>query len=160
MRGFIVAGIIALAMSTADSKLKASSVLIVNDLVKPVFPAFEVSVLAARICAVGLGVLSLMLALSFEGDILGILLRSSSFYMPVVTVPLLMAIFGFKSSPRAALIGMLAGSLVVSGWDFLFAHWGIQSLIPGMLANLVFLVGTHYLLGEEGGWERTEIKGA
>ena len=147
-------------MVTTDSTLNIRSVLVVNDLTKTLFPVFEVSVLAARICTVCMGILALLLALSFEGNLPGLFLRNSSFYMPVVTVPLLMAIFGFKSSPRAALIGMLAGSLVVSGWDFLFAHWGIQSLIPGMLANLVFLVGTHYLLGEEGGWERKEIKGA
>mgnify|MGYP001801311019 CR=1 FL=1 len=149
LRGFLVVGITALAMSTADSILNACSVLIVNDLIKPISPSFEVSVLAARTYAVVLGTLGLLLALLFEGNLLGLFLRSSSFYMPIVTVPLLMAIFGFKSSPRAALIGMLAGFLVVASWDSLFSHWGIQSLIPGMLANLVFLVGTHFLLGDD-----------
>ncbi len=29
---------------------------------------------------------------------------------------------------------------------------GVDSVIPGMLANLVFLIGSHYLFKEPGGW--------
>ena len=115
-KGLTVVGIAALAMSTADSELNACAVLAAHDLLKPLFPSWKVSITAARVCAVLIGTASLCLALH-EGDILSLLLNTASFYMPIVTVPLLMAILGFRSSPRAALIGMLACASTVWGWD-------------------------------------------
>ena len=90
-----------------------------------------------------------MLALQ-EGDMLQLILRTVSFYMPIVTVPLLLAIFGFRSSPRACLTGMLAGATTVLVWNKYFAHTEIPSFLPGMLANFLVLISLHYLLGEEG----------
>ncbi|XWN35625.1 MAG: hypothetical protein ROO73_02515 [Roseivirga sp.] len=84
------------------------------------------------------------------------MLLTSSFYRPIASVPLLLAIFGFRSTTRAVLIGMAAGAVTVIVWDQLLAHTGIDSFIPGMLANLVGLMGTHYLLGEEGGWKASD----
>ncbi|XWN34863.1 MAG: sodium:solute symporter family protein [Roseivirga sp.] len=148
LKGLMVVGIIALAMSTADSELNATSVLAVHDLLRPIFPFFNVSITTARICSVLIGTVGLLLALR-ESDILELVMSTASFYMPVVTVPLLLAIFGFRSSPRAALVGMAAGITTVLAWNAFCAHTGLKSIIPGMLANVIGLVGTHYLLGEE-----------
>ncbi|XWN34862.1 MAG: HD domain-containing protein [Roseivirga sp.] len=155
LRGLMVVGIMALAMSTADSELNSSSVLAVHDLLKPIFPSFNVSITTARICSVFIGTAGLLLALR-ESDILALIMFTASFYMPVVTVPLLLAIFGFRSSPRAALVGMVAGIITVLAWDSYLTYTSIPSFLPGMLANLVALMSTHYLLGEEGGWQPLE----
>ena len=75
--------------------------------------------------------------------------------MPVVTVPLVMAIFGFRSSARAAFIGMILGFTAALVWKlFLEDHTDINSITPGMLANLLGLMGSHYLLKEKGGWQQ------
>ncbi|XWN34861.1 MAG: HD domain-containing protein [Roseivirga sp.] len=148
LKGLMVVGVIALAMSTADSELNSSSVLAVHDLFKPIFSSFSLSITAARISSVLIGTAGLLLALH-ESDMLELVMSTTSFYMPVVTVPLLLAIFGFRSSPRAALLGMAAGATTVLTWGKFFAYTGLENIIPGMLANLIVLVGTHYLLGEE-----------
>jgi len=85
---------------------------------------------------------------------LEILLLSVSFQMPIVTVPLLLAIFGFRSTTRSVLLGMGAGFVTVLLWRNVpfIANTGINSVIPGMLANLVFFMGSHYLLRQPGGW--------
>ncbi|XWN35626.1 MAG: sodium:solute symporter family protein [Roseivirga sp.] len=155
LKAFVAIGIISMAMSTADSDLNASSVLIVNDIIKPLSPSFGRSIMAVRWISLGLGVLALSLALR-EGDILSLMLLAASFYMPIVTVPLLLAIFGFRSSPKSCIMGMLAGLITVMAWRQFLAHTGINSVPPGMLANLVGLMGTHYLLGEEGGWKASD----
>ncbi|XWN35606.1 MAG: sodium:solute symporter family protein [Roseivirga sp.] len=151
MKGLTVIGISALAMSSADSDLNACSVLAVNDVLQPIFPSFKKSITTARICAVLIGTLGLTLAM-YEGDLLKLMLLGSSFYMPVVTVPLLMAIFRFYSTPKAALIGMVAGIATVLLWRQYMSDSDIPAVLPGMLANLIGLMGTHYMLGEEGGW--------
>jgi Na+/proline symporter len=93
----------------------------------------------------------LVLAL-YKTDFLELALMAWSFYMPIVSVPLLMAIFGFRSTSRAVLIGMAAGGTTVLLWDLYLADTGLNSVVPGMVANLAFLLGSHYLLQEEGGW--------
>ncbi|MEM7055297.1 MAG: HD domain-containing protein [Bacteroidota bacterium] len=151
LKGFIAIGITALAMSMADSDLNACTVLAVHDIIKPLKPSFKEPISIVRIFSFGIGVLALSLAL-FTNDILELILLSGSFYMPIVTVPLLLAIFGFRSSKRAVLIGMAAGFAVVVAWRTFFAYTGINSVIPGMVANIVFFMGSHYLLKEQGGW--------
>lgn len=150
LKGLVAVGITAMAMSTADSDLNSFSVLAVHDILKPIFPSFKESIKAARVCSVLIGILGLLLAMR-EGDILKLLLLTASFYMPIVSVPLLMAIFGFRSTPRAALTGMTAGTITVLIWHQYLTHLDLPAVIPGILANLVSLLGSHYLLGEEDG---------
>jgi len=76
--------------------------------------------------------------------------------MPVVTVPLVMAIFGFRSSNRAALVGVIFGLTVALIWKIFLSHTEINSIAPGMLANLITMMGLHYLLGEPGGWQQLD----
>ncbi|MEL6413252.1 MAG: hypothetical protein AAFQ08_03955, partial [Bacteroidota bacterium] len=152
-KGFIGVGVMALAMSTADSYLNASAVLFANDIVKsPHITAKHEAIIARMFCGFS-GIIALFLAL-YANNILELLMISNSFYMPIVTVPLLLAIFGFHSSPRAALIGMGSGFITVLAWYF-FADI-TDSILPGMVINLVAFLGTHYFLGEPGGWRKVE----
>ena len=72
--------------------------------------------LITRIFAFILGALALVIALHMQ-DLLSILLLSGSFYMPIVSVPLLLAILGFRTTKRAVLIGMAAGLTTVLVWE-------------------------------------------
>jgi Na+/proline symporter len=149
LKGLIAIGIVAMAMSTADSNLNAAAVLCVNDIIKPNKKNWQESMLVVRLASIGLGLIGLILALSMQ-NILDLLLFSSSLFVPIVEVPLLLAIFGFRSKPRAVLIGMAAGFVTVFLWSIFLKN--SDSIIPGMLANLMFLIGSHYLLKEQGGW--------
>jgi len=151
LKGLIAVGITAMAMSSADSDLNASAVLAVNDIVSHFKPSYQGSTIVVRVFSALFGLFALLLALRTT-NLLDLLLLSGSFYMPVVTVPLLLAIFGFRSTTRAVLIGMTAGFLTVIGWDYVLGYANINSLIPSMVANLVFYMGSHYVLREQGGW--------
>ena len=151
LKGLIAVGITAMAMSTADSGLNASAVLAVNDIIKPLKATWTESIAIVRILSIGLGICALLLTLHTT-DLLKLLLLSGSFYMPIVTVPLLLAIFGFRSTTKSVLIGMAAGFITVIFWNNLFGNLGIDRLIPAMLANLVCFMGSHYVLRQQGGW--------
>ncbi|MEM7055481.1 MAG: sodium:solute symporter family protein, partial [Bacteroidota bacterium] len=155
LKGLIAVGITALSMSTADSYLNTSAVLSVHDIIKPLNPSFIEKISIVRIFSICIGILGLILAL-YTKNIIYLALLSGSFYMPIVTVPLLLAIFGFRSTTRAVLIGMGAGFIAVAVWRICFAYTGINSVIPGMAANLICLMGSHYLLGEKGGWQKVD----
>ena len=157
-KGLVAVGIVAMAMSTADSYLNSSAVLAVNDVIAPLRHSFKASITVVRLLSLCIGSLSLLLALHAK-DLLELMLLAGSLYMPVVTIPLLLAIFGFRSSTRAVLIGMFAGISTVIFWNQFMAHTGIKAVIPGMVGNLVFLMGSHYLLRETGGWVGIKVPG-
>ena len=149
LRGLLGVGVVALAMSTADSVLNACSVLFANDVIKPLAGKNHGTVIIARVFSLFMGLSSLILAL-YSKDILELLLACNSFYTPIVAAPMLMAVMGFRSTTRAVLIGMAAGGITVLVWSILGNN--SDSIVPGMLANIVGLVGSHYLLMEPGGW--------
>ena len=158
LKGMIAIGITAMAMSTADSHLNAAAVLGIHDILKPLKLFLKPSLTSARVFSGALGMVSLVLALHTQ-DILKIGLLVANFYMPIVCAPFLLAIFGFRSSPRAVLLGMGAGIITAILWRTYFTYTGLDSSIPGMLGNLLFFIASHYLLKEKGGWVGIQAPG-
>lgn len=149
-KGFFMIGIMAMIMSTADSYINTSSILFSYDLCQSlgVKLSEQKTLLLIRISSLLIGIAGLLLSF-FSGNLLEMILTSHGFYMPIVSVPLILAIFGFRSSSTAVLIGMVAGFVTVIYFK-IFSK--VDSIMPGMLGNLVFFMGSHYILGEKGGW--------
>ena len=149
-KGLFIIGILAMMMSTADSYINSSAVLFAYDSIKAI--GIELTekkqLFLVRVTAFLIGIAALLLSL-FLNNLLELVLSTYSFYMPIVSVPLILAIFGFRSTSRSVLIGMTAGFITVIYFKF-FSE--IDSVIPGMLANIIFFIGSHYILGEQGGW--------
>ena len=151
LKGLIAVGITAMAMSTADSHLNASAVLATHDILKPLKITWSDSMIVTRFFSVIIGIFSIILAF-YVKNLLSLILLGASFYMPIVTTPLLLSIFGFRSTGRSVLVGMVGGLITILFWDHLFGYSGINNVLPGMVANLLFLVGFHYIFKQEGGW--------
>ncbi|MGI4776386.1 MAG: ATP-binding protein, partial [Janthinobacterium lividum] len=139
----------ALAMSTADSCINTSSVLFANDFCKPLNIGNNKELVLSRMFAFLLGSGGIILALVGK-DLLDIVLTANSYYMPIVTVPLMVTILGFRSSTLSVLTGMIAGLLTVVIWNILGIE--VDCIVFAMLMNLIFLVSSHYLLKQPGGW--------
>jgi len=141
-------GIISMAMSTADSMLNIGGVLIANDFY--FFKNFSdyKKLSNTRYCVIALGVMAI--AMTFiSDDLLSIILLSNSFYMPIVTPPLLLLIWGFKTTTRCVLIAMGVGFSCVLILKFIL---GINfNAIPyAMALNAIILVTIHYTIEK---WE-------
>ena len=63
-----------------------------------------------------------------------------------------MAVLGFRTSSKSVLIGMAAGFITVVAWMIILSDSEIDALVPGVFANFIFLMGSHYLLKQSGGW--------
>ena len=158
LKGFLGVGIIALAMSSADSFLNSTSVLVANDILPNLRIIKEASVKSASRATLVLGCLATLFSLSIQ-NILQILLLAANFQVPIVTIPVLLTIFGFRTSKRVIYIGMAAGATITA--ILLLYYRNINAFFPGMLTNLIFLLGSHYLFKQPGGWikeERTDIE--
>jgi Na+/proline symporter len=145
LKGILIVGILAMLMSTADSFLNIGSVLMANDILGLNKKSIDI-LLHARFYTIIIGALSILLATS-EQNLLPIILMTASFYIPVVSVPLIFTIFGYRSSGRCVLTSMIASILVVSSLHLLkmYEIYVLNPLIPGMITNAVVLVLSHCL---------------
>lgn len=153
LKGLFLIAIIALAMSTADSNLNSGAVSFSHDFCKPLGLFNNYSELTiSKIFSVVIGILAVILAVKFQ-DLISLILFVHNFYAPIITVPLLLAIFGFRTSTKSVIVGILFGISTVLCWDYVRDILGISkqidSFIPGMLAHLFGLVFTHILIDKK-----------
>jgi Na+/proline symporter/signal transduction histidine kinase/CheY-like chemotaxis protein len=157
LRGLIFIALIAMTMSTADSHINSFGVIFSHDICKQMgFAQTDKQELRlAQTATIVVGIMATILAIYFQ-DILQILLFASNFYVPVVTPIFVPAILGFRSSSRAALIGMTSGFGVVVIWKLMQFYNPtiliIDSLVPSAIVNFITYFAAHYLLEESGGW--------
>ncbi|MGB0356915.1 MAG: HD domain-containing protein [Cytophagales bacterium] len=135
--------LMAAILSSADAYINTCAVLLADISKKK--SLFSVRLFSALTGALGLGVVFF----SQGKDITTLLYLSSLFYAPVFPV-LLLALLGFRSSERTALIAIISSVLVALGMGFAFS--ALTAISVSMLTNLVMMLGAHYLLGEPGGW--------
>lgn len=149
--GLTAAGIAAMVMSTVDSYINTSAVLFSEDICKTFGIKLKNELTIAKSFSVLAGVIGVFIALS-GNNLFDITLIIANFYVPIVTAPMTLAIFGFRSTPKAALIGIFAGIFTVLIWRNFFQDTGIDSVIPGLFANFIFLITSHYVFKQQGGW--------
>lgn len=152
LKGFILIGIVAMCMSNADSNINSASVVLTHDFLNVLNIGQKDELLTSRLVGLCLGSLALFLA-QLNYDLLSLVFMTQSYYIPITAVPLMMAIFGFRSSKKSVLIGMAGGFTTVLIWRIFFMDaTEVDSIVPGVFGNLVCLMGAHYLLKQKGGW--------
>lgn len=148
LRGIVVAGIIAVVMSSADSFLNAASIALANDIAQP-FSAKTLSertsLRVARLATFITGVLAIIFAVSIT-SILDILIYAYNFWAPIILVPLAAALLGWRSTRAAFIAGAGAGILAVLLWWRLPGSFQeFDGLIVGVFANFAAFSITHRL---------------
>ena len=146
IKGLVIAGMIGIVMSSADSFLNAASVALIGDVINPLRRR-ELSdrqglwVAKAATLLVGLG--AVVFAMKIE-NVLDILLFSYNFWAPVVLVPLVATLIGVKANRKTFLVGSFCGVAALSIWHWLFKDpQGIDGLVVGVIANLVAFSAMH-----------------
>jgi Na+/proline symporter/signal transduction histidine kinase len=153
IKGLLLVGIMAMVMSTIDSYINSSAVIIIHDFLTPLkIKLTDNRLLSTRLASLSLGIVSIFFSLK-EGSLHDMVIFANSFWMPVVTMPFIMALLGFRSSEKSVLLGMLSGITAVLVCNYL-VKTTIPNSVPviGMFVNLIVLIGSHYLLGQPGGW--------
>ena len=143
-KAILAIGVISMCMSTADSNLNISAVLMGNDLWKfGKADPFE-RLRIARLSTIIIGLLSLVF-IFFKFKLLDILLLSGHFYMPTITVPVLLIIFGFKTTERCLLIAIALAFTYVLLMKYML---GLKfNIIPSAMAvNFVTLICSHFII--------------
>jgi Na+/proline symporter len=148
LKALLFLGIICMGMSTADSFLNIASVTLSHDLFARNKNSIK-QLKTARISTIIVVALSIGVALFPTKKLLDIILATNSFYMPIVTVPLLAAIFYKPVSERSCLIAMGVSFCVVVVVKYIL--WiDINIIAIAMCVNLFVLIASHYILDK---WE-------
>ncbi len=150
LKGLVIAGVISIVMSSADSFLNSASVAITHDVIGPLKKkrmSASRELLFVRVINLFTGVVAIIFAVKIK-SILDILLYSYNFWSPIILVPLVMAILGLKTDERHFIAGALSGALGVAIWNFVLKNpGGIDGLIIGLFCNFIVMMG-YYLLGK------------
>lgn len=151
LKGLVLIAVAAMVMSTADSNINASSVLCSNDICKPLGIGEGKELLLSRVFALLMGFAAVAFAFSTK-DILSLILLANSFYMPIVTPILFLTILGFRTSTKSILIGIAAGVSTAIMWKISNIKITGGLHIVSLVINILFTVGSHYLLKQNGYW--------
>lgn len=153
LKGLTAVGVLAIIMSSADSYINSASVLFTNDIVKPL-NLKKIKLIKdlniASSFAFCIGIMGFFLAFK-SNSVLELLLLTLSVYAPLVSAPLILTIFGFRSTTLSILVGMLAGFTSVIICNILDVHENIITDLS-MFINIIFFIGTHYIFKQRGGW--------
>ncbi|MCW8885429.1 MAG: sodium:solute symporter family protein, partial [Motiliproteus sp.] len=141
--GLVLAALLAVVMSTADSYLNSSAVVFVRDIYQS-FINPEVSeqkrLWIERGVNLAIGIGAIIFAL-YATSIIDALLLSYALWAPTVLIPFVLAVLLDLNCKRAALLAMIAGAAVTLIWKWgpiqLENITGISALIAGVITNLL-----------------------
>lgn len=158
LKPFIIVGILSMAMSTADSCINISAVMLANDTYqRHVWTPYKKLQMAKFytivIGALGYGVIFL------KDDLLDLIMFTNGFYMPLITIPLMMSIFGYKISEKCVLISI---GITTTFWIIWQLLYNTEPLIFTMTLNGFLLFVTHYLIDKKilkCFWIRSKLRG-
>ncbi len=146
--GIVIAGVISIVMSSADSFLNGAATGCINDIVKPLRknPLSErQELLLAKATNCFVGILAIIFAIKIRG-VLNILIYSYNFWAPIILVPLAAVFLGVRVTKAGFLTGTIAGAAGVLIWNGLLkSPMGVSGLVIGVFCNLIAFTLTNKL---------------
>ena len=152
LKALICICLFAMAMSTADSKLHTSAILIVYDLFGTIVRRkmdCAKQILCTRITILVLSILSMLLSFYEHrfGHLLQLLFSITCVYSVVVVAPFILAVLGFPISSPVVLMGMIIGLCTLYGWEKWVSHMigPTSGTFIAILTNALFMLMAHHL---------------
>lgn len=146
-KGLIIAGLLAVAMSTADSHINYTSVLCTHDILRKLVKLTEKqALLAARmfvlfVCFIC--ILSIFL-INNTKRLLEVEFFIQNFTMPLMIVPLIAGFLKFRTNSKSFISSTVLAIFFTSMSGFIVGELDTISLMCGMIGSAVGLFGMHY----------------
>ncbi len=141
--GIFLCGILAAAMSTADSQLLSASSAIGQDIFKGLIKkdaSDKQVLLISRICVFIIAIVGLLLALNPNSSIFGLVSYAWAGFGGTFGPLIILALYWKKTTAPGAVAGLLAGGATVVAWHNL--HGGIFDVYEILPAFIICLVVT------------------
>ena len=145
--GITLAGILACTMSTADSQLLAASSAVSENLLKGMFGVNlteKRTIHVARATVLFIAVIAVFLAGNPDSSVFGIVSFAWAGFGAVFGPVVLAALFWKRSNRNGALVGMIAGGVMVFVWKYLVrpnvSFLNFYELLPAFLVSCAMIV--------------------
>ena len=145
--GFILAGILAATMSTADAQLLGAASGVTKNLLNDVFGKKlddRKNMLIARLTVVGVAILGVIFASNPNSSIFRVVSFAWAGFGATFGPVMLFALFWKRCNKEGAIAGMAAGMVTIFIWKFLIAPKGgifaIYELLPAFVVSSIFIV--------------------
>ncbi len=135
LAGIILAGILASAMSTADSQLLVASSSVSEDILKGFFKkkvSDKTGVLIARITLLIIGLIAVIIAWDPDSSVFNIVGFAWAGFGAAFAPVMLFSLFWKRTTKQGVVAGMITGSLVVFLWDNVIVK---LAMVNGFSAN-------------------------
>ncbi len=145
--GIMLAAILSAIMSTIDSQLLVSSSALTEDFYKKVIKknaAERELVLMGRICVLIISAVALIMAMNPENTVLGLVAYAWAGFGAAFGPLVLFSLFSKRTSWRAALAGLVAGTVTLILWKQLGLGERLYEIVPGFLANTAAILAVNY----------------
>jgi solute:Na+ symporter, SSS family len=142
--GILIAGLIAIVLSTADSWLNTSAVCFAHNIAKKLFPQMtdKQELITARVSTFVIGILSVILALQGEG-VLELIWLADNFWQPLILVPLITGFLGFKIKYQPFVLSTIIATIFTIGSAYTNGGFSTISLTFGVIGSAIGLFGGH-----------------
>jgi len=141
--GILLAALFSAIMSTIDSQLLVSSSALSEDFylktIKKNASEKEI-VWVGRGCVVLTSIVVLVIALVWDGTVLGIVAFAWAGLGAAFGPLVLFALFSRKTSWQSALAGMITGTIVLILWKLTGLNSTMYEIVPGFIANCLTIV--------------------
>lgn len=141
--GVLLAAVIAIVMSSQESVLNSGAVSFVKDIVGTFgSPSEKTSLLLGKISTLGIAAVAIYVA-QFAPSIIDGLLILYSIWAPTILIPMLGALFGWRTTPASGWLSILLGGGSSLVWQLLLHEpSGIPAILVGLVGSILgFLIG-------------------
>ncbi len=150
--GILLAAILAAIMSTADSQLLVSSSALAEDFYKQVFKTDASSdeiVLVGRIAVITLSIIALVLAMTPDSSVLGLVSYAWAGFGAAFGPALVLSLYWSRMNRNGALAGILVGGATIVIWKQLSGGWyDVYEIVPGIIFSSIAIIVVSLLTGE------------
>ncbi len=150
--GILLAAILAAIMSTADSQLLVSSSALAEDFYKQVIKKDATSeeiVMVGRVAVVGLSIVALILAMTPDSSVLGLVSYAWAGFGAAFGPAILLSLFWSRMNRNGALAGIVVGGVTIVVWKQLSGGWfDLYEIVPGFILATLAIVIVSLVSGE------------
>ena len=150
IKGLAIAGILAIAISTADSWLNATSVVCAHNIIGRSIPLTDKqSLLVARLSTFVISFLAIFLSMYKKG-IIEFTWLMCNFWEPTIIVPITAGFLKFRTNAISFIASVIVGITFTCISGYIVGEFATISLMYGIIGNFIGLFGMHYLQRYQG----------
>lgn len=148
IRGLVIAGLIAIFMSSADSDMNITAIALTQDLLKPIFGdklTHQFAFTITKLSFVFTGVFAVIVALYFSNalDVLFVIMTiANSIYFP----GMFFGIMGIEPTKSGFWVGASAGALIAATMCWGYNVFPLYAMMIAIAANSCAILGSYLLV--------------